>query len=70
MNEVFELKCEACNFKTQYAASINKHLSTCKEYDEWIKTYKPPKGYECSGCEKVFINKEIYEKHVYECYVK
>lgn len=67
---VFDLKCEACGFESQYFATMNRHLAKCEKYDEWIKTYKPPKGHTCRGCYRVFIDKEIYEKHVFECYIK
>lgn len=70
MNEIYNLKCEACGFESQYHSSLNKHLSKCEKYEEWIKTYKPPTQFICRGCEKAFINKKIYEKHVYECYIK
>ena len=70
MNQNIELNCDACGFHTTHLATMNRHLVKCDKYEEWIKTYKPPKGYECLSCNKVFITEEIYNKHVFECYIK
>lgn len=67
---VLDLKCDACGFETQHAATMNRHLINCEKYDEWIKDYKPPKEIICRGCCRGFINEKVYHNHVYECYIK
>ena len=47
--------CQACNKKYENASYLNKHLSICTEYDDWIKTYIPPKIENCQKCERNFI---------------
>ena len=42
----FEFICPACNINQYHASNLNKHLNICKEYDKWLKTYKPPTNIE------------------------
>ncbi len=46
--------CQACNTKHENACTLNKHLSVCLNYDEWIKTYIPPHYRTCHDCNLVF----------------
>lgn len=51
------LKCQSCE-KTFFTHSmLNKHISMCEKYPEWIKTYTPPSYVSCANCEVKFINK-------------
>ena len=47
--------CQACNIEYEYISELNKHLLICVEYDDWIKTYIPPKIETCQKCERHFI---------------
>ena len=50
------LICQSCEKTFFTHASLNKHISTCEKYPEWIKTYIPPTYVSCSNCEVKFIN--------------
>jgi hypothetical protein len=61
MKEIFKYLCPACNLESEYPAQHNKHIKTCKVYNEWIKTYTPPKTTKCDNCLKEFININNHE---------
>ena len=48
--------CPACNKEFNNSAFLNKHLSLCDKYDEWIKKYEPPIIIECKKCDKNFYD--------------
>ena len=51
---MIDFKCQCCNLECGNAYSLNKHLSTCPKYDEWIKTYNPPTLEYCKTCNVYF----------------
>lgn len=61
------MDCIACNFKSENLSQLNKHIYSCKYYNEWFKNYVPPKGYECKKCHIKFINTEYLEEHDKNC---
>ena len=56
-------ECMACKKLETTPASLNKHINECKYYNEFIKTYKPPKYIECSYCNTQFISKDKLKIH-------
>lgn len=56
------IKCLACNFESENFALLNRHISKCKNYDVWIKTYKP-EYFKCKNCELNFTNIEKLNEH-------
>ena len=56
--------CPACNVDQMYGSNLNKHLSTCIKYQEFIKKYTPLKGYKCPNCSKVFIDDIFIKDHI------
>jgi len=59
--------CTACNLDCVNAAALNKHLSNCDKYSEWIKTYKSPDGIICDECDLKFININSLLDHKQRC---
>lgn len=55
-------KCVACDFVSDNLALLNRHISRCENYDEWIKTYKP-EYFECKKCTIKFIDIERLNEH-------
>ena len=53
--------CPACNLSCENASFLNKHISICKHYDEWYKTYTPPKYTECIKCKRQFVDISKHE---------
>jgi len=51
-----EYECQCCNQKCGTIANLNKHLSICPKYHEWIKNYKPPQSIRCEKCKRNFID--------------
>jgi len=49
-------ECPACNVTYENASFLNKHISICEYYDNWYKTYTPPKYMECDKCKRQFID--------------
>ena len=58
--------CLACNVDYVNDAALNKHLSSCSKYPEWIKTYVP-KYFNCNKCDMKFINNEYLSNHQNSC---
>ena len=58
--------CPACNVDYVNAASLNKHLSNCLKFPEWVKTYVP-KYFNCNKCDMQFINNECLLNHQNTC---
>ena len=48
--------CPACNLSYENPSFLNKHISVCEYYDEWYKTYTPPKYTICTKCKIYFID--------------
>lgn len=48
--------CPACNISKGNACALNKHLQNCELYDEWIKTYIPPKTTQCESCKRNLLD--------------
>lgn len=59
--------CPACNTDHYTAGNLNKHLSTCKVYIDFIKTYIPPKTISCEKCNLQFIKEENLKEHISRC---
>ena len=59
--------CEACNVDFHLPSKLNKHLSVCDKYDEWIKSCEPPKLEKCENCERQII-KNYYPIHKQTCF--
>ena len=59
--------CYACNFKSENNALLNRHLSKCDKYDEWIKTYIPPKPIKCIFCNLEFVDIKYLNNHLLNC---
>jgi len=57
--------CQACNKNLSNAAGLNKHLSNCEKYTEWLKTYTPPVK-KCENCKKEYSLRCI-EEHLINC---
>lgn len=54
--------CPACNISKDYACALNKHLKICSMYEEWIKTYVPPKTVKCNYC-----NRNLFDITKHKC---
>jgi len=61
------MKCLACKFSSENLSELNKHISNCENYGEWIKNYIPPINYECKNCGIKFIKTEYLEEHNKNC---
>lgn len=59
--------CPACNVDQYTAGNLNKHLSTCEVYIDFIKTYVPPKTVSCEKCNLQFIKEENLKEHISRC---
>ena len=56
------IKCPACDYESENMALLNRHISKCEKYDEWIKTYKP-QYFNCEKCNLTFLNTENLNNH-------
>lgn len=56
-------ECMACKRYERTAASLNKHINECTEYNNFIKTYKPSNYFLCSNCGIKFISKDNLKSH-------
>ena len=59
--------CQACEKNCKIASNLNKHLSNCPKYSEWIKNYKKPSYISCVKCFKQFTNEIDIENHRINC---
>lgn len=62
--EHYNFYCPACKIDQHYPTNLNKHLEICKIYPEWIKTYKPPKTFDCKHCELKFVRQTNLDEHI------
>ena len=58
-----EYLCIGCKVDKKTPRDLNKHLFECDKYNNFMKTYIPPKGITCSFCNLIFINKDYLLTH-------
>lgn len=61
-------ECIACKKFERTPASLNKHINECKEYNNFIKTYKPSKYISCFKCGINYACKNNLKSHVCKDY--
>ena len=60
---ILTFECIACNKCQKTATNLNRHLNECKEYENFIKKYIPPKNIPCKKCNLTFISREYLNNH-------
>lgn len=59
--------CPACKKIFENYGPGNRHIEFCLDYEEWLKTYTPPKLFDCDKCEIKFTSKEYLLNHETKC---
>ena len=67
MNEKNISSCPACKKKFENYGTGNRHIQFCVDYEEWIKTYKPPELFTCDKCKIRFTSNEYLTNHERKC---
>ena len=67
MNTIGKFRCDACEDEFETCYQINKHITVCERYDDWVRTYKPPVSIRCDTCGHIFSGNDNYMEHKPEC---